>query len=205
MHVGRSNVQLRRGAMCIFSAFMSFLGMLDSAFNILCGDRLPTFKLGSPAYEFFSSRRPAIAGSRQHVMNARPISARSRREVLTPGRGPNHPEAAGQDATNLRTRRERAGFPAGKTFGDWDEAASSIPRPTQDALKTLEWIRNKETLCIRGPSGTGKSHFCEALGQAAVEEGLTVAWFTIEDLGALMRRHRVDDSIARAITRVIPY
>jgi DNA replication protein DnaC len=112
-------------------------------------------------------------------------------------------EAAGRDATNLRTRRKRAGFPAGKTFGDWDEAASSIPRPTQDALKTLEWVKNKESLCICGPSGTGKSHFCEALGQAAVEDGLTVAWFTIEDLGALMRRHRVDDSIARAITRVI--
>jgi hypothetical protein len=28
-------------------------------------------------------------------------------------------------------------------------------------------------------------------------------WFTIEDLGALIRRHRVDDSVARAITRVI--
>ncbi|WP_280399801.1 IS21-like element helper ATPase IstB [Nocardia carnea] len=112
-------------------------------------------------------------------------------------------EAAGRDATNLRTRRKRAGFPAGKTFGDWDEAASSIPRPTQDALKTLEWVRNKENLCICGPSGTGKSHFCEALGQTAVEAGLTVAWFTIEDLGALMRRHRVDDSITRAITRLI--
>jgi DNA replication protein DnaC len=112
-------------------------------------------------------------------------------------------EAAGRDATNLRTRRKRAAFPAGKTFGDWDEAASSIPRPTQDSLKTLEWVRNKENLCICGPSGTGKSHFCEALGQAAVEAGLTVAWFTIEDLGALIRRHRVDDSIARAIARVI--
>jgi DNA replication protein DnaC len=112
-------------------------------------------------------------------------------------------EAAGRDATNLRTRGHRAGFPAGKTFGDWDESASSIARPTQDALKTLELGENKENLCICGPSGTGKSHFCEALGQAAVEEGLTVAWFTIEDLRALIRRHRVDDSIARALTRLI--
>jgi DNA replication protein DnaC len=47
-------------------------------------------------------------------------------------------EAAGRDQANLRTRRKRAAFPAGKTFGDWDETASSIPRPTQDALKTLE-------------------------------------------------------------------
>ena len=43
----------------------------------------------------------------------------------------------------------------------------------------------------------GQSHFTEALGQAAVEAGMTVAWFTIEDLGALVRRHRADDSIAK--------
>jgi hypothetical protein len=30
-----------------------------------------------------------------------------------------------------------------------------------------------------------------------------VVWFTIEDRGALIRRHRVDDSIARVITRLI--
>jgi DNA replication protein DnaC len=51
-------------------------------------------------------------------------------------------------------------------------------------------------LSICGPSGTGKSHLCEALGQAAVDSGLTVAWFTIEDLGALVRKHRPDDSMA---------
>jgi DNA replication protein DnaC len=112
-------------------------------------------------------------------------------------------EAAGRDAANLRTRRKRAGFPAGKTFGDWDETASSIPRPTQDALKTLEWVTRRENLCVCGPSGTGKSHFCEALGQTAVEAGLTVAWFTIEDLGVLVRRHRADDSLARAMARLI--
>lgn len=112
-------------------------------------------------------------------------------------------EAAGRDAANLRTRRKRAAFPAGKTFGDWDEQASTIARPTQDALKTLEWVARKENICVRGPSGTGKSHFCEALGQAAVEAGLTVAWFTIEDLGVLVRRHRADDSITRAMTRLI--
>ena len=32
---------------------------------------------------------------------------------------------------------------------------------------------------------------------------MTVAWFTIEDLGALVRRHRADDSITRALTRLI--
>ncbi|GGO60622.1 IS21-like element helper ATPase IstB [Nonomuraea cavernae] len=111
-------------------------------------------------------------------------------------------EAAGRDRANLNTRRKRAAFPTGKTFGDWDETVSSIPRPTQDALKALEWVTRRENLCICGPSGTGKSHYSEALGQAAVEAGMAVMWFTIEDLGALVRRHRVDDSIARALTRI---
>ena len=36
-------------------------------------------------------------------------------------------EAAGRDRANLHTRRKRAGFPTGKTFGDWDETKSAIP------------------------------------------------------------------------------
>ncbi|MFE3205710.1 IS21-like element helper ATPase IstB [Embleya sp. NPDC059237] len=111
-------------------------------------------------------------------------------------------EAAGRDAANLRTRRTRAAFPTGKTFHIWNEEASSIPIPTQSALRTLEWVGRRENLCVVGPSGTGKSHFSEALGQSAVDAGMTVAWFTIEDLGALIRRHRVDDSVSKAITRI---
>lgn len=111
-------------------------------------------------------------------------------------------EAAGRDAANLRTRRTRAAFPTGKTFHIWNEEASSIPVPTQTALRTLEWVGRRENLSVVGPSGTGKSHFCEALGQAAVDAGMTVAWFTIDDLGVLVRRHRVDDSVSKAISRI---
>jgi hypothetical protein len=37
-------------------------------------------------------------------------------------------------------------------------------------------------------SGTGKTFWLEALGQLAVEVGLKVAWFSLEDLGVLVRR-----------------
>ena len=77
-----------------------------------------------------------------------------------------------------------------------------MARPVQDALKTLEWVTRRENLCVCGPSGTGKSHLCEALGQAAIDAGMTVAWSTLEDLGILVRRHRVDDTITRALTRL---
>jgi DNA replication protein DnaC len=108
-------------------------------------------------------------------------------------------EITGRDQATLRMRRRQANFPAGKTFAVWDEQRCSIPAPTQQALRTLEWVERHEDLRICGPSGTGKSHFCEAVGQLAIDTSRTVAWFGIEDLGALVRRHRADDSIDKAI------
>ena len=112
-------------------------------------------------------------------------------------------EVAGRERSALATRRSTAGFPTGKTFGAWDPSLSSIPAPTQQALRTLEWVGRRENLVICGPSGTGKTFLLEALGQQAVEQGLRVAWFTLEDLGVLLRRHRADDTVTKAIARVL--
>ena len=112
-------------------------------------------------------------------------------------------EVAGRDRSSLATRRARAAFPSGKTFDAWDERLSSVPAPTQAALRTLEWIARRENLVVCGPSGTGKTFLLEALGQLAVEQGLHVAWFTLEDLGGLIRRHRADDTVSKAIGRVL--
>jgi DNA replication protein DnaC len=112
-------------------------------------------------------------------------------------------EVAGRDRSALATRRTAAGFPTGKTFEAWQPEASSIPQPTQQALRTLEWVGRRENLVVCGPSGTGKTFLLEALGQQAVESGLKVAWFTLEDLGALLRRHRADDTVTKAIARVL--
>ena len=84
-------------------------------------------------------------------------------------------EAAGRDRSALATRRAAAGFPTGKTFHAWQPELSSIPAPTQQALRTLEWIGRRENLVVCGPSGTGKTFLLEALGQQAVEHGLHVA------------------------------
>jgi len=112
-------------------------------------------------------------------------------------------EVAGRDRSALATRRARAAFPTGKTFDAWDQALSSIPAPTQAALRTLEWIGRHENLVVCGPSGTGKTFLLEAIGQAAVEAGKHVAWFTLEQLGVIVRAHRADDSVTRAITRIL--
>jgi hypothetical protein len=53
-------------------------------------------------------------------------------------------EVSGRDRSALATRRARAGFPTGKTFAAWDPELSSIPAPTQQALRTLEWVLARE-------------------------------------------------------------
>lgn len=112
-------------------------------------------------------------------------------------------EVAGRDRSSTATRLAAAGFPTGKTFEAWDPALSSIPRATQAALRTLEWIGRRENLVVCGPSGTGKTMFLEGLGHAAVGSGRRVAWFSLETLGVLVRRHRADDTVTRAIARIL--
>jgi DNA replication protein DnaC len=111
-------------------------------------------------------------------------------------------EATGRDTSGREARRASAAFPHQKTFHTWRERLSGIPLHVQHALRSLEWIERRENLILCGPSGTGKSHFLEALGHAAIDRELRVVWFTLEDLGHLMRRHRIDDTNARAIKRI---
>jgi DNA replication protein DnaC len=99
-------------------------------------------------------------------------------------------------------RRRAAGFPSGKTFESWREQDSSIEPATQSALRTLEWVGRAENLSISGPSGTGKSHFVEALANAVIDADMRVAWFTLESLTATISRARVDASISKVVARI---
>jgi DNA replication protein DnaC len=111
-------------------------------------------------------------------------------------------EIRGRDEATRRMRRKAAGLPAGKTFDSWREADSSIPPGTQTGLATLEWISRAENLAIAGPSGTGKTHFVEALAHKAIDAGMRVSWFTLESLTAAIGRANVDGSVAKTIARI---
>ena len=60
-------------------------------------------------------------------------------------------EATGRDNATTSMRRRSSGLPAGKTFDAWEPDKSAIPKPTQQALRTLEWIDRAEVLCVCGP------------------------------------------------------
>jgi DNA replication protein DnaC len=111
-------------------------------------------------------------------------------------------EVIGRDAATRRMRRKTANFPTGKTLATWRPDESSITTATQQALSTLEWIGRAENLAVSGPSGTGKSHFVEALAHQAIEADLRVAWFTLETLTATIARAKADGSTARTVARI---
>ncbi|WP_282704232.1 ATP-binding protein [Streptomyces sp. CC219B] len=111
-------------------------------------------------------------------------------------------EVVGRDAATRRMRRKAANFPTGKTFSSWRPEESSIAEPTQQALNTLGWIGRAENLVLAGPSGTGKSHFTEALAHAAIEKDLRVSWFTLESLIQTVGRAKVDGTTARTVARI---
>ena len=111
-------------------------------------------------------------------------------------------EIRGRDDATKTMRRKAAGLPAGKTFDSWREHDSSIPAATQSALAGLEWISRAENLAIAGPSGTGKTHFVEALAHNVIDAGMRVSWFTLESLTAAINRAGADNSVNKVIARI---
>jgi DNA replication protein DnaC len=64
-------------------------------------------------------------------------------------------EITSRDLSNARNRMVQAAFPVTKTLEEFDVAASSVKPETLEYLKSLEWIRASENLCLVGPAGPG--------------------------------------------------
>ena len=112
-------------------------------------------------------------------------------------------EAAGRDRSTREIHRKAARLPSGKTFEAWDPGASAIPLDAQWALRSLDWIGRAENLVLVGPSGTGKSHFAEAIAHAAIDHDLRVSWFSLETLTATVARSRIDASTGAVVARIV--
>ena len=91
-----------------------------------------------------------------------------------------------------RARRSTPGIRRRQRSGD-----------AQWALRTLDWIGRAENLVLVGPSGTGKSHFAEAIAHAAIDRDLRVSWFTLESLTATIARSQIDASTGKVVERIV--
>lgn len=87
----------------------------------------------------------------------------------------------------LQLRMRRAAFTAEKTLEGFDWSFNpTINRQEILDLATGQWIERKEVVLIVGPSGVGKSHLAQALGQEACRRGYKVLFTsTVKMLGHL--------------------
>ena len=112
-------------------------------------------------------------------------------------------EVSGRDRSALATRRARAGSPPARPSPPGTRRCRRSRHPPRPRCAPWNGSHRRRTWWCAGPSGTGKTFLLEALGQHAVEAGLHVAWFTLEALGVLVRRHRADDTVTKAITQIL--
>jgi hypothetical protein len=107
-------------------------------------------------------------------------------------------EAASRAASNLRTPARPV--PHRQDLPHLERGCLLDPDPVRAAHPRVDRAPG-ESLCVRA-LWYRQEPLHRSARLAAIDAGMTVAWFTIEDLGGLVRRHRVDDSVSKAFARL---
>jgi DNA replication protein DnaC len=101
-------------------------------------------------------------------------------------------------------RRIRAArFPAVKSFDTFDfTAIPSLNKPLVLELARCEYVVARDNIIALGNSGTGKTHVCLALGLAACQRGLSVAFITAAGLVHQLMEARDEKRLLRLQTQL---
>ena len=107
-------------------------------------------------------------------------------------------EVEGRDRSTIEAKRRKARFPAGKTFESWIESSFVDPggRPN-GRYAASSGSPGRRIWWSPGRAGRERAICSRPSATAPSSRGMTVAWFSVEDLGAIVRRHRVDDTVSK--------
>jgi DNA replication protein DnaC len=107
-------------------------------------------------------------------------------------------ERRGQKQLSLRMRR--GALNSTKTLEGFDfDFNANINRQQVLELAACEFIRQKRNLLICGPTGVGKSHLAQALGQESARQGLDVLFTTVQKMLQHLNGGRADGSFERRL------
>jgi DNA replication protein DnaC len=109
-------------------------------------------------------------------------------------------EIARRDQKKFSTRLRRAQFRASKTFEQFDfDRLPGLNRALVHDLATGRYLLENAPILIVGPCGTGKSHLAQALGHAAVRQGVDVAFYTCAGLTTSLNAARATGAYERKL------
>ena len=109
-------------------------------------------------------------------------------------------EVEQRDENRVRLAQMSAHFPFVATMDGFDMAfqPSIDPGKIRD-LVSLEWVSSGENVVLIGPSGVGKTHLSIALGQLALQRGISVRFYPVirlvEQLEKAYKAGTIDDKI----------
>jgi len=109
-------------------------------------------------------------------------------------------EIARRDQRKFSTRLRRAQFRSSKTFEQFDfDRLPGLNRALVHDLGTGRYLQECAPVLIVGPCGTGKSHLAQALGHAAVRQGVDVAFFNCTALTTSLNAARATGAYERKL------
>jgi DNA replication protein DnaC len=111
-------------------------------------------------------------------------------------------EVERREAKQLELRMRRASFESTKRIDDFEWSFNPrIPKAKLIDLATCHFIDKRENVLLIGPTGVGKSHIAQALGERACRAGHSVGYVSAHRMLAQLRAARADQSLDKRLLR----
>jgi len=114
-----------------------------------------------------------------------------------------HDEVERRETKQLSMRLRRASFDGNKSLEDFDFYFNpGVPKAKVIDLATCQFVERHSNVLLVGPTGVGKSHLAQALGQRACRAGHSVLYLSAHDMLMQLRAARADRSFDRKMLRL---
>ncbi len=107
-----------------------------------------------------------------------------------------------RDAKQTDLRMRRANFEGTKCLEDFEFSFNpKIPKQKIVDLAACHFVEQRANVLLIGPTGVGKSHLAQAIGERACRAGNSVLFIAAQRLFAQLRASRADQSYEKKLLR----
>ncbi len=111
-------------------------------------------------------------------------------------------EVERREAKQLDQRMRRASFESAKRIEDFEWSFNpEIPKAKIVDLATCHFVERSQNVLLIGPTGVGKSHIGQALGERACRAGYSTLYVSAHRMLAQLRASRADQSYDKRLLR----